>query len=98
MGQMAGKVDMQPETASDGHVLTEGGERACCGAGEEDVVGDLFKRLRKVVPRAAMEESARKPATYVRHALRMVRASWCASTKRACLGGDTENVTSRAEP
>ena len=25
-------------------------------------------------------------------------ARWCASTKRACLSGETENITSRAEP
>ena len=28
----------------------------------------------------------------------IMRARWCASTKRACLSGETENITSRAEP
>ena len=28
----------------------------------------------------------------------IMRARWCASTKRACLSRDTENVASRAEP
>ena len=27
-----------------------------------------------------------------------MRARWCGSTKRACLSGDTENITSRAGP